>query len=85
MILTRAVDEERMEEDRVSLLHVKVNPLSVLHAFDAVVHLVHAALPVRVVVLEKVKLMKWWNTSYLLLFVFITEGKNEWISLNAKQ
>ena len=79
------MNEQRVEEDGVSLLHVQVDPLPVLHALDAVVHLVHAALPVRVVMLEKVKLMKWWNTSYLLLFVFITEGKNEWISLNAKQ
>ena len=52
------MNEQRVEEDGVSLLHVQVDPLPVLHALDAVVHLVHAALPVRVVMLEKVKLMK---------------------------
>ena len=62
VILTRAMDEERMEEDSVSLLHVKVNPLSVLHAFDAVVHLVHAAFPVRVVVSQEVVLERQFFT-----------------------
>jgi hypothetical protein len=52
------VDEEGVEEDGVALLHVEVDPLPVLHALDAVVHLVDAALPVWVVVLEKVVLRK---------------------------
>ncbi len=47
-----------MEKDRVTLLHVKVNTLPVLHAPDAVIHFVHTALPVGIIVLQKVELWK---------------------------
>ena len=54
----RAVDEQRVEEDGVALLHVEVNTWVVLGAADPVVHLVHALLPVRVVVLLQHTLQK---------------------------
>ena len=50
------MDQEWVKEDGVALLHVQVDPLPVLHAADAVVHLVDSALPVRVVVLQEVVL-----------------------------
>ena len=54
----RAVDEQRVEEDGVALLHVEVNTWVVLGAAYPVVHLVHALLPVRVVVLLQHTLQK---------------------------
>jgi hypothetical protein len=50
------MNKEWMKEDCIAFLHVKVDPLPVLHASDAVIHLVHAAFPIRVVVLKKIKL-----------------------------
>ena len=43
-----------MEEDGVSLLHVKLDLLLVVHSPHAVVHLVHAVLPLGVLVLVQV-------------------------------
>lgn len=40
----RAVDQDRMEEDRVALLHRQVDARVVVVAANAVVHLVHAVL-----------------------------------------
>jgi hypothetical protein len=52
------MNKKGVEEDSITLLHVKVNTLPVLHAPDAVIHFVHAALPIGVVVLQEVKLWK---------------------------
>ncbi len=61
--ITWSMNKKGVEEDSITLLHVKVNTLPVLHAPDAVIHFVHAALPIGVVVLQEVKLWKQliWN------------------------
>ena len=51
------VDKKWMEENGVSLLHVEVHPGPVLQATDTVVHLVHATLPLWVVMLQQLILV----------------------------
>merc|ERR1719158_2829731 len=53
-VSARPMDDKRVEENSVTLLHVKMHPRVVLCPPDPVVHLVNTLLPLRIVMLLKI-------------------------------
>ena len=63
LVLAGTVDQQRVEEDYIALLHLKIEPLSLdlVVLGDPEVGLVHLAVPVGIAVFVELPLMRKWQ------------------------